>query len=213
MSKVETPFSPITHGFAFVNYFKVDFPIKFPLPFVGKLDLSDVIFGLCGGMCAAALDYYYAGADVPVTDRPDALDQKLFTYLCERQLQSLSIPVLLKIIEWMMIEDSDMAARMTRTEIPKIRRSLDNGNPVVLCLIRAKGINNPTMNHQVLATGYEITPDGKTIHLSLYEPNHPCAEPTITAGLTKTGFHASQSTGEALRGFFVTDYKPRKTEA
>lgn len=211
MAKVATPFSPMTHGFAFANYFKIDFPIKFPLPFMGKLDLSEVIFGLCGGMCAASLDYFYAGEVIPYVERPDSIDQKLFTYLCERQLQSLSIPVVLKIIEWMMLEDSELITRMIRVEIPKIRRSLVQGNPVILCLIRAKGLNNPTMNHQVVVTGYDLTLDGKAIHLSLYEPNHPGEEISITAGLSRPDFSITQSSGEPLRGFFTIPYTRLET--
>ena len=206
MAKVNSSFSPVAHGFQFANYFQFKFPVKFPLPFVGELDLNDVVFGLCGGMCAAALDYFHANRAVPDYDRPDIIDSKLFTYLCERQLQSLSIPVLLKIIEWMMAENDTLVTRMTRYEIPKIRRSLDKGQPVILCLIRVHGLNNPTQNHQVLATAYDPAPDGKSITLTLYDPNHPCDEPTITLGLAKNGFAISQSSGEPLRGVFVLPY-------
>ncbi len=211
MAKSQTSFSPIANGFQFANYFEFHFPVKYNLPFVGTLDLHDIVFGLCGGMCASALDYFYNNTQPPADNRPDQIPSRLFTYLCERQLHSLSIPVLLKIIEWTMLEDSDLAARMVRTEIPKLRRSIDSGKPVILCLIRVKGINSLTSNHQVLAVGYEINPDGRSMTVNLYDPNHPCEEPNIQVGLSKTGFAISQSTGEPLRGIFIIPYTPSKS--
>lgn len=211
MAKMVSHFNPSQNGFLFPNRFKLRLPIKYSLPFVGKLDLNDVIFGLCGGMCAAALDYFYANEKLPDYDNPENIDRKLFTYLCERQLHSLTIPVLLKIIEWMMLDDSELVTRMIRSEIPKLRRSLDKGQPVILCLIRTRGLDNPTGNHQVLVTGYERTTDGKSLILNLYDPNHPCQEPEIRVGLSRTDFHISQSTGEPLRGIFVIPYKRRKS--
>ena len=209
MARSQTPFSVEQDGFRFVNFFQFDFPIKYKLPFVGNLDLNDVVFGLCGGMCAGALDFFYSSVSVPNYDRPDVIDKKLFTFLCQRQLDSLTIPVLLKIIEWMMVEDEDITRRMLRSEIPRLRRKLDGGVPAILCLIRVKGLNNPTSNHQVLATGYELSADGKQMQIFLYDPNHPGRETNITVGLTSKGFTLGQSSGEALRGFFLLPYTPQ----
>lgn len=206
MAKVQTAFSAEHNGFQFVNYFQVHFPIQYPLPFGGSIDLNNVVFGLCGGMCAAALDYFYTQAPLPTYQDPAAIDQKLFTFLCQRQIQSLTVPVLLKIMDWMMAEDTELVKRMTRLEIPKIRRSLDKGTPVVLGLIRVHGLNNPTNNHQVVAIGYDDSADDKTMAVALYDPNHPGSQPTITIGLTATGFVLNESTGEPLRGLFVIPY-------
>lgn len=210
MAKVTTSFVPVNHGFPFTNYFTYHFPIKYPLPFAGNLDLDRIIFGLCGGMCFTALDFYLAGRTPPEYANPKEIDKNLFTYLCDRQLDSLKITVLLKILDWMLAENNDLAGRMIRYEIPKVRRSIDKGQPVVLCLIRVQGVTNPTQNHQVLATGYEVSADGKVLTLSLYDPNHPCEQPTIAVSLTRKEFAIAQSTGEALRGFFVVPYKRQK---
>ncbi len=210
MSKVITSFTPVNHGFQFTNYFQYHFPIKYPLPFAGNLDLDRIVFGLCGGMCFAALDFYLAGKTPPDYSQPDEIDKNLFTYLCDRQLDSLKITVLLKILDWMLAEDKDVAGRMLRYEIPKVRRSIDKGQPVVLCLIRVQGVLNVTQNHQVLATGYEISADGQVMTLTVYDPNHPGEQPTIAVRLDRDEFKIVQSTGEALRGFFVVPYKRQR---
>lgn len=211
MAKVMTPFSAEQDGFRFVNRFEVHFPVRYNLPFVGSVDLSDVVFGLCGGMCAGALDYFYSPTRIPDYDRPEGIDQRLFSFLCQRQLDGLAVPVLLRIIEWMMIEDGEVATRMLRNEIPRLRRRLDSGLPTVLCMIRVKGLGDLTKNHQVVATGYELTPDGKSMDICLYDPNHPRSEPEIQVELNRKTFALSQSSGEPLRGFFLMQYIPQKS--
>lgn len=209
MATVKTKFSPLKHGFRFQNYFQSTLDVKFNLPLVGKIDLSKVIFGLCGGMCFAALDFFNEGDVVPENSDSLKLEKKLFTYLCDRQLDSLQIPVLLKIIEWMLAENSQITTRMTRYEIPKLRRRLDKDEPTVLCLIRVQGWGNPTLNHQVLATGYDYDEETKKMVIELYDPNHPGKEPTISLDLSapRNGLNLRQSTGEELRGFFEVPYR------
>ncbi len=211
MVLVKTKFSPPNDGFRFVNRFEFKFPVKFQIPLVGQVDLSEVVYGLCGGMCFSALDYFYAGEAVPGVSQVDAIDNKLFIYLADRQMDSLSIPVLLKVIRWMVSEDRYVGLRMTRYELPKLRRRLDKGEPVVLALIRVRGLGDPTKNHQVLATGYEYDSNSKRMVVTLYDPNHPGKEPTITMDLERPseGIQLSQSTGEFLRGFFIIDYSPQ----
>ena len=210
MAKAQTSFQPVIHGFQFVNHFEIDFP-TYTLPLLGKVDLSSVIYGLCGGMCFAALDYFHLKKQPPEVGKVEDLDGRLFAYLCQRQLDSLSIGVLLKIVEWMLLEDDALAARMTRTEIPRLRRSLDQGQPVVLLLIRVQGLGNLTHNHQVAAVGYEASADGKNLDISLYDPNHPGEETHISVTRGKDGLRVSQSSGEPLRGFFLAPYSPNDT--
>lgn len=208
MATVRTDFSAKTHGFRFRNFFETKLAVKFDLPLVGSVDLSKVIFGLCGGMCFTALDFFNEGDVVPESSDSLKLEKRLFTYLCDRQLDSLKIPVLLKIIEWMLAEDNQLAAFMTRSELPKLRRRLDKGEPAVLGLIRVQGWGNPTLNHQVLATGYDYDEASKMMVVQIYDPNHPGEEPTITLDLSapKNGLNLRQSTGETLRGFFIVPY-------
>jgi murein DD-endopeptidase MepM/ murein hydrolase activator NlpD len=213
MARVKTNFIQSSHGFQFPNRFEVRLPTKFQFPFSGSVDLNQVVFGLCGGMCFTALDYFKLNELPPMYFDVKEIDQKLFVYLCERQLESLKIPTLFKVFEWMLSEDQTIATKMSRYEIPKLRRLLDKGEPAVLALIRVRGLDDPTQNHQVLATGYEYDPVSKDYTINLYDPNHPHKEPTLKLNLSepKSGPKISQSTGEHLRGFFIIPYKQRKT--
>jgi murein DD-endopeptidase MepM/ murein hydrolase activator NlpD/uncharacterized protein YgiM (DUF1202 family) len=211
MTTVKTNFSPINDGFHFINYFELSLP-KFDLPLVGKVDLTKLAYGLCGGMCFGVLDYYYTGKPRPAEADVKKIDQKLFTYLCTRQLDSLMIATLFRVLEWMMKEEGEIGQRMAKNEIPKLRRMLDRGDPAVLVLVRGRGAVNPTENHQVLAIGYDFDPVSKHMTVFLYDPNHPRKEPTITLNLSNPsqGLSLAQSTGETLFGFFVNKYKPEK---
>jgi murein DD-endopeptidase MepM/ murein hydrolase activator NlpD len=213
MSAVSTQFLYHQHGFQFINAFELKLPVKFQLPFGTSVDLSQVVFGLCGGMCFTALDYFQRGEIPPQTEDVKRIERKLFIYLCERQLDSLKIPTLLKVFDWMLMEDLTLANRLSRYEIPKLRRMLDKGEPVVLALIRVRGLDDPTQNHQVLATGYEFDPVERKYRVSLYDPNHPRKNPHISIDVSnpRSGIPLQQSTGEPLRGFFIIPYKASKT--
>jgi murein DD-endopeptidase MepM/ murein hydrolase activator NlpD/uncharacterized protein YgiM (DUF1202 family) len=213
MPFIKTKFSSDQQGFHFINSFHLDLPVKFQLPFGSQVDLSKVVFGLCGGMCFTALDYFNLGMLPLQAEDVKNIDRKLFVYLCERQLDSLKIPTLLKLFDWMMMEDRTLTTNLLRYEIPKLRRMLDKGYPAVLALLRTKGLDDPTQNHQVLATGYESDLGARKYLITLYDPNHPHQEPHIRVDYsdTKTGLRIEQSTGEPLRGFFVIPYTARDT--
>jgi murein DD-endopeptidase MepM/ murein hydrolase activator NlpD len=212
MAHTKTNFASQINGFRFVNRFELQFPVKFPLPLVGEIDLNNVVYGLCGGMCFTALDYFYAGKEVPDFSKVDEIDRKLFVYLVDRQLDSLSIPVLLKVIRWMVSDDRYIGLRMARYELPRLRRMLDKGEPAVLALIRVRGLGDPTQNHQVLATAYDYDQAAKRMVITLYDPNRPAEEPVLSLDLNRpgAGIQIAQSTGEALRGFFIINYAPQR---
>ena len=210
MALERTDFEVREHGFHFWNYF--DFSLEFELPLVGAIDLGEIVYGLCGGMCFAALDYFHAKV-LPALDTVIDDGSALYDYLLLRQLRSLAAPVVpLKILEWMIRDDLDVARRTASREFPKIRRRIAKGNPAVLLLIRAGGFSDPTQNHQVVATGYDLDEATQDVKIFLYDPNHPDEEPTLDMNLAdpKHGIDLKQSTGEHLRGFFVLDYRPRK---
>jgi hypothetical protein len=211
MATVEkaTLFDPRIHGFHFVNRFEVPFSVMFPLPFVSPINLDQVVYGLCGGMCFGALDYFIARKTIPTVDQVDDLDTRFLLYLWDRQLDSLKLIVVLRVMEWMLMEDSTISSRVAQREIPKVKRRIDKGTPAVLALIRTKGVTDPSRNHQVMVVGYNYDADTKDMLFKLYDPNHPGQQPTLTMNLDKPskGIQLSQSTGESLRGFFVLDYR------
>jgi hypothetical protein len=203
-----TAFSAPEHGFRFINRFELSFPSTIPLPIFGEVDLKKIVYGLCGGMCFGALDYFYAQRPVPSYYQPQELPFNYELYLWDRQIDSMLPLTIPAVIEWMIRSDQDVAARCTRFEVPKLRRSLDRGKPAVLALIRARHGERPTENHQVLATGYDFDDATKQLKIYLYEPNHPGLTPTLDLNLSRPsgGLQISQSTGEPLRGFFVVQY-------
>jgi hypothetical protein len=215
MKQIITDFTAQSDGFRFVNSFA--FSREFKLPFLAHpIDLGHLAYGLCGGMSFAALDYFNAGNPVPKQGVVPNAGTALYQYLMNRQIDSLSLPVVpLKIIEWMLRPDPEVGSLTAQREFPKLRRRLDGNTPAVLALVRAQGIADPTQNHQVVARGYDFDETTKQVTIYLYDPNHPGQEPTLTMNFARPsqGINPTQSTGEPLRGFFVLDYDPRKPPA
>jgi hypothetical protein len=210
VAQTKSAFLSQQHGFKFVNSFPFPFSTSFKLPLVGQIDLGDIIYGLCGGMCFAALDYFYMDRHLPNYKRVDQLPTRYLLYLWNRQLDSFGLLTVPSVLEWMLRDDLDVALRTARYEVPKLRRSLDQSKPVVLALIRSKYGSSATQNHQVLATGYDFDERTRQMVIYLYDPNHPGITPTLSLNLTKPsqGIAIKQSTGEGLRGFFIIRYKP-----
>ena len=210
METVRTGFSAAVHGFRFANSFSLsDAVIPRSLrrkpPF---LALNDVVFGLCGGMCFAALDYFHQPNPIPGFTSVDELSLELLDYLWRRQWDGLRGGALAKVFTWTLRQDNSLARSVAGWEIPKLRRSLSDGAPSVLALIRVGGIAEVMNNHQVLATGYDFDAETQQMTLQLYDPNYPGEEPTLTMNLAQPsqGILLAESTGEALRGFFVIEY-------
>lgn len=212
MAQATTGFKPDRNGYLFVNSFPFPFSVTFNLPFAGTVDIGDIVYGLCGGMCFGALDSFYMGQTIPDYRQVDEIPARYLRYLWDRQIDSFGLLVIPKVIEWMLRSDVDIALRTSRYEIPKLRRRLDRGEPTVLALIRAERGDDPTRNHQVLATGYEFDESKRSILIELYDPNHPQKKPSLKFDLTRpsSGISPKQSTGEFLRGFFVIKYRSQQ---
>ncbi len=208
MTAASTAFTSQANGFHFTNRFEFSFELDLPL--VGSIDLGDVVYGLCGGMCFAALDFYYGGNPIPPRVSVPRVGSSLYLCLVDRQVDSLSLPAgLLKVLEWMILNDTEVGRRTASQEFPKLRRRIDRGDPAVLALIRASGISDPGHNHQVVARAYEYGDVDKKVEIALYDPNHPNEEPRLTMDFSnpRRGISPAQSSGEALRGFFLMDYR------
>lgn len=211
MQNVSTSFNPQVNGFKFINYFQLPKTISLNLPFIhlSSIALPNLVFGLCGGMCYSALDYYYAGKAVPGDSAIPANGSSLYEYLLDRQLNSLDHGTIAKVMQWMLADDDDIGRWIADNEVPALRASLDAGRPAVLVLIRVSGLNDPSHNHQVTAVAYDFDPSANAMTIYLYDPNHPGEEPSISLDLSNPGqgVHLTQSTGEPLRGFFVINYQ------
>ena len=177
--------------------------------------LGDLVYGLCGGLCFAAIDYFNVKMPVPVYQNTDEIPWRYFLYFWQRQLHSLKKGVIPKLFKWMLTDDVSLARSVNRWEVPKILNRLKEGQPVPMVLLRTKGLSDPMKNHQFLAIGYEFDPLTKDLLIHLYDPNHPGKQPKLTMNLRNPGqgIHLAQSTGEPLRGFFAIDYQKQTPSA
>jgi hypothetical protein len=215
-----THFLPSKNGFHFDNSFK-PVPTELNTP-LGPIQIGDASKGLCGGMIYTAIDYFNAGLDIPSdTDLP--ANDMLFDYVVKRLLESFDIPTgPLQYIELMHPDYPDgfsankrgplpigRSWRMIRQEWPKIKATLDTGQPcpLGLILIKSKELKELGKNHQVLTYGYDLTGDDLTFYI--YDPNYH-GNDNITMKL-KVGDpeHPTKviySSGESVLCFFKTKY-------
>lgn len=207
MARSRTAFSAQDHGFRFPNLFRFSFRAHWPL--VGAIDLGSITYGLCGGMCFASLDFFYAGRAVPSQADIEQTSPRLRRHLVRRQLHSMSGLVMPKVIRWMLRSDTGIVRLVANRELPELAKRLDGGAPAVLALIRSRGVQDPTQNHQVVALGYDFDEATAQLTITLYDPNHPGQEPTLSMNLARPrhGISLNQSTAEPLRGFFLIPYR------
>lgn len=171
-------------------------------------------YGLCGGMVFAALDFHRAGLPLPRGEHARDLPppgSPMRRYIWRRQLDTL-ISDARRFVSWtaaLRRSPSKGAARLlshSLEEWSQLRRSLDDGEPVPIGLVREG--RNVFDNHQVLATGY--APCGpRHVRLYLYDPNCPNREATITIEFGKhqlTGLESCPLGSRVLRGFFCEPY-------
>jgi hypothetical protein len=178
------------------------------------------VYGLCGGMCFTALDFYEAGLVLPreqnSTDHP-APGTRLRSYLWERQLDSL-VRDGLRFLAWLLAlhyvprfwpfrGGTGWLLARSKAEWKELRASVDRGEPVIIGLVR--DTKNVYENHQVLVIGYENVDDARST-MTLYDPNCPGGESTIRIQFGEQQLDGWESCGAeaSLRGFFCETYAP-----
>ena len=138
----------------------------------------------------------------------------MYRAIWRRQVESLFPTTWARFIKWQARPDERSRLPVgtigegTKKEWPKLRRMLNAGEPAVLGLIRLKS-RNPVragVNHQVLCVGYKFDPGPRRVRLDAYDPNHPGegVQLLVDLGPPAHRIAISQSTGEKVRGFFVT---------
>lgn len=181
--------------------------------------LGQDIYGLCGGMCLTALDFFRADLPVPKGKHRDdqpALDKPLGRYIHERQLDSMVSDVA-RYLLWMIILhyiDSDGLLRggtdwilaQSKQEWEKLKASVDDDKPAPIWLLRSE--NDIYGNHQVLAIGYDEADENHDGVIYLYDPNCPNTESSIKIKFGKHKLDGTESCGKhQLRGFFCGEYE------
>ena len=170
--------------------------------------------GFCGGMCAGALHRFNHKCSVPRQATTPRSGSPLYKELFQRQVDTLMGGVILKIYDWMRSPDlphtfTPHSIRFRQKGEWKILRAyLDQGKPMILCLIREEGyLADITKNHQVLAIGYEYDPTPRDLKVEIYDPNDKKGSNYLILSLSggRLGAHQITSQGARInfRGFFV----------
>lgn len=128
-----TNFDPQKHAFRFENHFKNE------AKFFGLKSLKMETDGRCGGMAFASLDYYFSNKPIPKTTDPNSVLRK---YLLKRQLESFTIRDSWKFFKWTRKRSSSIVPKTLNHEIPKIKKSIDRVEPVVVGLVGATKLSN-----------------------------------------------------------------------
>lgn len=202
MASFCVPFHPDQHGFAFPNRFERAL----------RTDGRKISYGLCGGMCFAALDYWHAGIPIPaVGEAPQK--GPLWAYLVRRQIDSLSLPWGVICILWWMLQCDERLLEWTLgRELARLRVHLARGEPAVLVLVRKVRLASITENHQVVAIALEEDELAREVMIRLYDPNSPGEAGAIVIHRAASTPEEAlcEVTGEPLRGFYVARYRPRR---
>ena len=232
-------FLPSVHGFGFPNSFSGYFLPFSPPAFLGSRKVPSK-YGLCGGMCTAALDYALAGKTTPQMHAAPHQGTRLQRYLFQRQMDLMGGlgQQVVKVAQWTCLPDLTLLGTQARTsaEFNAIRQRLDDKNPVVLALIyeQASSVKELSRvifnNHQVLAYAYQRDESGG-FTIKVYDPNLPGrndvgiqSEPVVIGEITSkkgletvNGLCSTQMLGEAfyrkVRGYFALPYKPEQPVA
>ena len=214
MKTVNTKFSAEEDGFRFENAFDVRETLLLAVLRQKEPEAAaqNAPYGLCGGMCFAALDYLNAKKPVPKFPTVKDISAELLIYLWIRQMDTLRYPALANIVIWSTLRtDISLARSVANSEVPRLWKKIDAGEPAVLALISARGPGELTHNHQVLAVGYDYAPETDRVAIRLYDPNYPRTTQVLTLNIAAPGegIGLKHSKPDAWRGFFVIDYEPK----
>lgn len=203
-------FLPSRHGFQFDNCFPCGPVVTMRLPLLGTVPLGNASNGLCGGMIFAVRDCFEAKLPIPPQVEPPCPGQPLFNYLVRRLWDSFRLPGgPMRYYRWMGLSDRVIFERTLHESWPRLRAELDRGKLVPLGLIRPHSRNPLRLgeNHQVLAHGYTLDRDSSDLTVHLYDPNWAKDDEVRLTVQPHRGV-ITASTGETVRGFFPTYYRP-----
>jgi len=150
-------------------------------------------YGLCGGMCLSALNYFRYGIKIPALNwdqiparskvNVDGIDyihvplnnpseaHPVFDYILHSQIATFQTSNIAKqFVFFTHDNDEQHFAWSVNDEFPLIKRAIDNNNYVIIGLRNA--VKGDIMGHQCLVYGYND--ENKT--LMMYDPNNPDEE-------------------------------------
>jgi hypothetical protein len=204
-----TTFRPDQHGFRFANRFEDEF-VKLP---GGKHAFKTR--GRCGGMAFLALDHWHHKRPIPACETLPANETPLAKLIQKRLFESFALNGL-RYVEFALMPLHPKlgllkgAAKLTRTnEFPKVKASIDRGEPCAIGLCQADSLKALGGDHQVVCYGYVETREESG--LLIWDNNHPGKEQRLTFATryAKDGdMTIRHSDGSKWRAFFHEKYKP-----
>ena len=212
---------PSQHAFKFINSFSGVF-LPFALPTLPGLGNPNSVYGLCGGMSAATLDFFFANRAIPTGTKVPESGSPLQRYLYKRQLDSLGTlgDIIFRFSDLMGLPDDTPQGTQKRTldEFEKIRTRLNQFTPVPIGLLYVKWSDSSQVwqNHQVLALGYKRDAQNH-IKMQIYDPNYPLRDDVfieaerVPVGEGVFGLRCMQRIGSSskkLYAFFAMPYQP-----
>lgn len=222
-------FVPSQDSFKFGNLFP-GFQLPFTIPFLPNMKKITGDYGLCGGMSAAASDFYLAGRAIPTVTGAPNTGTVLYRYLFRRAMDSFAMgESILRFARWMALPDDSPQGvfRQTQPELDKLRAAIDQQRLQPIGLVITAGASLPEIsqgvwsNHQVLAYRYTNNADGST-DVYVYDPNSPGSDgaylhtspvqvgagpdgPLFGVQCQPVGINISPL---RVRGFFLMPYEP-----
>ena len=213
----------------FVEGFDPEKWLKFPNEFKEKSILWKRIgfipfpvgfshYGMCGGVAATALDFFYSHLPIPSRSTPPSSqdDPALFNWIKQRQVASVTIYDFWKYFS-LMFSSPQKDRQVTLEAWQQIKKEIPAHHPVMIGLIRAKvptwykvhRVKGIIQHHQVVVWGYGEKE--RQITLFLYDPNTPhLKDLKITFDLQEwKGIQAPKGVGP-IYAFFKTSYAPRQ---
>jgi len=210
-------FLPSTHGLRFANRFPAQATIFVRVAGRTILGVGNAANGLCGGLCTVTRERFEA--ELPPWDEtdPPTGGAPHFGELVRSQVRSFAlgrVPIRFYNLSAGRPDTPTAVSRLlrrrprpeetVRREWPRVRADIDAGRLSMVGLVRAASWDPRLLglNHQVIAYGYEVSPD--SLDLSIYDPNHPLDDSVrvrLQLTMDRRSATMSYSTGEPLLAF------------
>src|SRR6266545_2076317 len=140
---------------------------------------------------------------------------RLSDYLYKRLFDSFATWTARQFVIWTLAADqatwadAGVIARTRQQQLPRLRRAVDAGRPVVLGLVAASTLDDLGANHQVVAHAYDADDVAGTMRIHVYDPDRLDQEVVLSLDETSPYLESSVA-GERWRGCFVQDYVPER---
>lgn len=171
-------------------------------------------FGLSAGAAWTALDHYLTGRPLPAMEQETLESGTVLDAVLRRQRDALARAGWHELRDWQSLPDRGVPGRpglaeRSRREFRRLREHLNDGIPVLLYVVLARGRHaDPSDNVAVLAYDYELDRRARRASIRVYDPARPGNDNVrlvFHAGAGKA-LDARLAVQTPVRGFFCVPY-------